>query len=154
LILVIATASVLTVAAGGAAAWWGLRARAAHDAPDAAVAAASAPPAADKRPQKYVNLDKVIVMLKREEGDSATHYLAMDLVLKTPEPQEKITKEHLPMLRSVALKALSGFTAEKAGTMTIDQFAEVINTAYAETYSRDQREKPFSEAMIGKLIIE
>jgi flagellar FliL protein len=154
LILVIVTASVLTAAAGGAAAWWGLRARAAHDAPEVAAAAASAPPAADKRPQKYVSLEKVIVMLKRDEGDSATHYLAMDLVLKTPEPEEKITKEHLPMLRSVALKALSGFTAEKAGAMTIDQFAEVINTAYAETYARDQREKPFSEAMIGKLIIE
>jgi flagellar protein FliL len=154
LILVIVTATLLTVTAGGAAAWYTLRGRAAAGGAEGASAAASAAPAVDKRPQKYVSLDKVVVMLKRDEGDSNTHYLAMDLVLKTPEPDEKTTKEHLPMLRSVALRALSGYSAEKASAMTIDQFAQVINAAYTETYAHDQREKPFSEAMIGKLIIE
>jgi len=155
-VLIVVVASVLTATAGGAAAWWTLRSRsaAAAAAADEPHAAASAPAAVDKRPQKYVSLDKVIVMLRREPGDTTPHYLAMDLVLKSPDEQEKLTKEHLPMLRSVAVKALSGYSAVQAGTMTIDQFTAVINSAYAESYQREQHEKPFSEAMIGKLIVE
>jgi flagellar FliL protein len=156
LILMIVVGALLIASAGGAAAWWGLRARAAHSATskEAVADAASAPPAVDKRPQKYVSLDKVIVMLRRSDADSSPHYLAMDLVLKTSDEQEKITKEHLPMLRSVALRALADYTPEQAGKTSIDQFSEVINAAYTATYAREQHDKPFSEAMIGKLIIE
>jgi flagellar protein FliL len=157
LILMVVMGALLVASAGGAAAWWGLRARAAHGAAstEAAAEAASAPaPVVDKRPQKYVSLDKVIVMLRRSDSDSSPHYLAMDLVLKTSDEQEKVTKEHLPMLRSVALRALADYTPEKAAKMSIDQFSEVINTAYTATYAHEQRDKPFSEAMIGKLIIE
>jgi flagellar FliL protein len=155
LILMIVVGALLIASAGGAAAWWGLRSRAAHGATkEAAADAASAPAVVDKRPQKYVSLDKVIVMLRRSDTDSSPHYLAMDLVLKTSDEQEKTTKEHLPMLRSVALRALADYTPEKAGKMSIDQFSEVINTAYTATYAHEQRDKPFSEAMIGKLIIE
>lgn len=160
---------LLVAGASGAAAWWWLRghppveeARAeAADAPDGkggkADAKAGARPAAkepDKRPAKYVSLDKVIVMLHRTPGDATAHYLAVDLVLKTAGEDEKITKDHLPMLRSVAVRALAGYTAEQAGAMSIDQVATVVNAAYAEAYERDHHEPPFSQALIGKLIVE
>ena len=58
------------------------------------------------------------------------------------------------MLRSVAVKTLSTLPVDKAGTMTIDQYASEINRAFAETYAHERREKPFSEALIGKLIVE
>ncbi len=157
LVALITLGAVLTATAGGAAAWYGLKSRAAAahaGEPEAAASAASAPVAIDKRPQKYISLDKVIVMLRRGPGDTTTHYLAMDLVLQAAGEEEKITKEHLPMLRSVAVKAMSNYTAEQAGGMTIEQFTEAVNTAYNESYARDKREKPFSEAMIGKLIVE
>jgi flagellar FliL protein len=156
LIVIVGLASVL-LAGGGAAAWWFLRPHGAATAETAhAAEAASAASAAvvDKRPPKYVSLDKVIVMLRRAQGDTSTHYLALDLVLKTAGEDEKLTKEQLPMLRSVAVKVMANYTAEQATAMSIDQFAAAINTAYADSYVRDKRDKPFSEAMIGKLIIE
>lgn len=154
-ILIFVVAGALTAVAGGAAAWWGLKAQAGHT-PEAAAAAAEKKERAEleKHPPKYVNLEKVIVMLRREPGDSMSHYLAVDLVFKTAEDKERVTREHLPMLRSVAVRALSTLTQAKAGTMTIDQFAEEINHAYGESYAADKRDKPFSDVMIGKLIIE
>jgi flagellar FliL protein len=156
--------AVLTGAIGAGAAWLGLRTRAgtaaqaaaasgAAKAPAATVAAAPAP-VVDTRELKYVTLEKVIVMLRREATDPITHYMAIDLVFKTPVDEERTTKEHLPMLRSVAVKALSTYTFETASPMTIDQFAVEINRAFSESYAHEHREKPFSEAMIGKLIIE
>lgn len=111
-------------------------------------------PAAEVRSYKYISLDKVIVMLRGQAGEPMTHYLAVDLVFKTPHEQEKIAKDHLPMLRTVAVKALSNYTLESAAMMSIDQFTAAINRAYSESYAREQAEKPFAEVMIGKLIIE
>ncbi|WEF34057.1 flagellar basal body-associated FliL family protein [Pseudoduganella chitinolytica] len=105
-------------------------------------------------PLKYLTVDKVIVMLRRGEGENVSHYLSADLVVATPVKQEKEAKEHLPMLRSVAVRQLSGLSVDKARGMTIDQFAEELNKAYEETYEKDGRDQPFKEVMIGKLIIE
>jgi flagellar FliL protein len=151
LIVSIALALLLTTTAGGAAAWYTLRNRGDSGKEGEAHAAV---PVVEKGPKKYTSLDKVVVMLRRNAGEPASHYLSMDLVFKSPDKTEKLTKEHLPMLRSVAVKALSSLTMEKASTMTIEQFGEVINTAYTETYKQDQIDKPFVEALIGKLIIE
>lgn len=139
-IIVVLLAALLT----GGALWWHQQ----HPGP----AAAPTPHKAGN--YKYVSLDKVIVMLRGRAGEPVSHYLAMDLVFKTQEDQEKTVKEHLPLLRSVAVKALSAYTLDKAGLMTIDQFSVDINRAFTESYRKEQREKPFSEAMIGKLIIE
>ena len=153
--------AVFMAAAGAAAAWYGLRSRpgglatAAAAAPAAASQAAPAPAApADTRVQKYVTLEKVIVMPRRDASDGVTHYLALDLVFRTTEDAERTTRDHLPLLRSVAVKTLSTLSVEKAGTMSIDQYAAEINRAFAETYTRERREKPFSEALVGKLIVE
>lgn len=110
--------------------------------------------ATDKRPQKYVNLEKVIAMLRGRDGEPLSHYVAVDLVFKSAADKEKTTKEHLPLLRSIAVKALSAYTFEKAGTLTIDQLTADMNRAYNDSYARDNREMPFSEVLVGKFIIE
>lgn len=134
---------------GGAAAWYMLR-PAAKDKGEAKPEAA----APDRRNYKYVTLDKVLVMLRSREGEPLSHYLAVDLVFKTPVEQEGHMKEQLPLLRSLAVKALSGYTLDAAGRMGVDQFAAALNRAYAERYRQEQREQPFAEVMIGRLIIE
>ncbi|MBM3114712.1 flagellar basal body protein [Jeongeupia naejangsanensis] len=142
---ILVAALALTVVAGGAgAAWYYTQRPGGKPAP-------VQPEAVD---YKYVSLEKVIVMLRDGSGSSVPHYLAMDLVFKTSGKQEKITKEHLPLLRSVALKALADYPVEKANRMSIDQFAVALNQAFTAAYARDHAEKPFAEAMIGKLIIE
>lgn len=151
LIAIVAATGLLAAGVGGGAAWWTLHGRTARE---SAAGAASAPAPVDKRPTRYVSLEKVIVMLRHAEGDTSVHYLAVDLVLKTHEEQEKTVKDDLPMLRSVALQALSVYTPDKAGAMSIDEVAKVVNTAFADAYVRDQHDKPFSDALIGKLIIE
>jgi flagellar FliL protein len=141
---------VVTATAGGAAAWWSLREK-----PATPVATADSKKADDpKIVRKYVTLEKVIVMLRRTPGESTTHYLAADLVFKTTDDKEKMTREHLPLLRSIAVRALSALPMEQAEQMTVDQFAVEIDQALSASYARDRREKPFSEVMIGKLIIE
>jgi flagellar FliL protein len=45
-------------------------------------------------------------------------------------------------------------TPAQAGAMSIDQLAEEVKRAYSESYAAEQREQPFSDVMIGKLIIE
>lgn len=108
----------------------------------------------DKSPPKYLTVDKVIIMLKRQPGDTLSHYMSADLVITTSEKKEKEAKEQLPMLRSVAVRTLSNLPMATAQVMTIDQFAGELNKAFEATYEHEGREKPFSEVMIGKLIIE
>jgi len=133
------------VLAGGA--WYFLK-------PQLVGAGESGRPVADPQVYKYLSLEKVIVMLRSAPGEPMSHYLAVDLVFKAPHQHEKTTKEHLAMLRSVAVRALSEYTFEAASMMTIDQFTAGINRAFSESYARDLQEKPFTEVMIGKLIIE
>jgi flagellar FliL protein len=108
----------------------------------------------DETPPKYLTVDKVIIMLKRVPTDTSAHYMSADLVITTNAKQEKEAKEHLPMLRSVAVRTLSNLPMATAQVMTIDQFAAELNKAFDDTYEQEGREKPFSEVMIGKLIIE
>ena len=108
----------------------------------------------DGKPPKYLTVEKVIIMLKRSPGDTATHYISADLVVTTSEEKEKVAKEQLPMLRSVAVRTLSALPLATAQTMTIDQYAAELNKAFDQTYAHDKRDKPFTEVMIGKLILE
>lgn len=107
-----------------------------------------------KRPNRFVTLDKVIVMLRRGPHDTGPHYLAADLVLATTDDKERTTKEHLPLLRSVAVRALSSYAMPSAAEMTVEQYAAALNKTFDASYARDHAEKPFSEVMIAKLIIE
>lgn len=108
----------------------------------------------EKKPTKYVTLDKVIVMLRRAPNEAAAHYLSVDLVLVTTPEQEKDAKDHLPLLRSIVVSALSAHTLSEANAMTVDQYAALLNQTFNANYEKENHEKPFSEVMIGKLIIE
>jgi flagellar FliL protein len=150
----IALAVLLAAAAAGGTAWWMQKDR--TPPADAAAAQAEAEPENDAPAPdyRYVTLDKVLVMLRGNEGASVPHYLALDVVFKTLPAQEKRVKEHLPLLRTVAVKALSAYTLEGARAMTVPEFAAALNQAYREAYAAERREAPFAEALIGKLIIE
>lgn len=139
-------------AAGGALWWLYLKKPAVAGAEKAAVAEEKAP--TGKHARKYLTLEKVIVMLRRSPGDTESHYLSADLVITTTEEKEKQAKDHLPLMRSIAVKALSSYPMETAQTMTVEQFATQINTAFDASYAKEKADKPFSEVMIGKLIIE
>ncbi|SFU64153.1 flagellar basal body-associated FliL family protein [Pseudoduganella namucuonensis] len=154
--LVIALVGVLLLGAGvaGGAVWYLGKQSAATEGKGGKEVKHEEAKAADAEPPKYITVEKVIVMLRRSEGESVTHYLSADLVIATTAKQEKECKEHLPLLRSVAVKALSALPMAKASTMSIDQFAEELNKAFDETYAKDKRERPFNEVMIGKLILE
>ena len=111
-------------------------------------------PAPEKKPTRYVTLDKVIVMLKRAPHEQAAHYLSVDLVLATTPAEEKEAKEQLPLLRSIAVSALSSRTLGEASAMTVDQYASELNAVFNANYEKENHIKPFSEVMVGKLIIE
>jgi flagellar FliL protein len=38
--------------------------------------------------------------------------------------------------------------------MTVEQVAAQLNKTFDANYAREEREKPFGEVMIGKLIVE
>jgi flagellar FliL protein len=150
MILGVTGVALISAAAAGAAVWW----YAPSSAPGAAAAKAQVEAKADKKPAKYVTLDKVIVMLRREPNQAAAHYLSADLVLATTAEHEKKTKEHLPLLRSIAVRALSGYAMSTASAMTVQQYADELNRTFDASYAKEKSEKPFTEVMIGKLIIE
>ena len=146
--MMVAFAGVALASAGlaGGAVWW-FSARGASTAAPKKIEAA-------KKPSRYVTLDKVIVMLRRGPADAEPHYLAADLVLATTDDKERQTKDNLPLLRSIAVRALSGYALPAASNMTVEQYAEQLNRAFDASYASERRDKPFSEVMIGKLIIE
>nr|WP_315222261.1 flagellar basal body-associated FliL family protein [uncultured Duganella sp.] len=161
MIVAFALVAVVGAAVAGGAVWYMSKGDAAaaeeHDAKggkDAKAKKAKKEEKKDEAPPKYLTVDKVIIMLKRVPTDTSAHYMSADLVITTNAKQEKEAKEHLPMLRSVAVRTLSNLPMATAQVMTIDQFAAELNKAFDDTYEQEGREKPFSEVMIGKLIIE
>lgn len=145
LIIAIVAAVVVVAAAAGGAMWY------MNTSASPGVAAKAAP---ETKLTKYVTLDKVIVMLRRAPAEQSTHYLSVDLVLATTAAEEKATKEQLPLLRSIAVSALSARTMAEASGMTVDQYAAELNKVFNANYAKENHIKPFSEVMVGKLIIE
>lgn len=146
LIIAFAGVAVAAAAVAGGAMW--------YLSPGAPAAGAVARPAPEKKPTRYVTLDKVIVMLRRAPNEQAAHYLSVDLVLATTPGEEKEAKEQLPLLRSIAVSALSARTLAEASSMTVDQYADELNKVFNANYEQENHIKPFSEVMVGKLIIE
>jgi flagellar FliL protein len=145
LIIAIAAVAVVAAAAAGGAMWY---------TSTTAGAAVAAKPAPETKLTRYVTLDKVIVMLRRAPAEQAAHYLSVDLVLATTAADEKATKEQLPLLRSIAVSALSARTMTEASAMTVDQYAAELNKVFNANYAKENHIKPFSDVMVGKLIIE
>lgn len=154
-IMIGAVAVVLVGAASAGGAMWWMTSQEPLQA-GAGGAAVQEPKKKEKsdKPAKYVTLDKVIVMLRRGPNEASAHYLSADLVLATTADQEKQAKEHLPLLRAVAVQALSSHTLAQASGMTVEQFAALLNKTFNASYASEERDKPFDEVMIGKLIIE
>jgi flagellar FliL protein len=150
MIIAIAGAVIVSAAGAGGAVWWFMP----KPATAGTVKKAEPDKPKDGKPLKYVTLDKVIVMLRRGPDDSDTHYLSTDLVLSTEVSKEKETKENLPLLRSLAVRTLSGYTMREASNMTVEQYAEQLNKSFDANYEHEHTEKPFVQVMIGKLIIE
>lgn len=149
-ILILALVGLLMAAGGGGGAWWWLQ-RSGH----AGTAQATTPSMVlDKQEYRYVTLDDVIVMLRSKTGEPLSHYMAVDLVFKTALDKERIVKSHLPLLRAVAVKALSAYPLDKASATTVEQLSADLNAAYQASYQQDRHEMPFSEALVSKLIIE
>jgi flagellar FliL protein len=148
LIIAFAAVALLAAAAAGGAFWY------LNPAAATAPGAAAAKPVPEKKLTKYVTLDKVIVMLRRAPNEQAAHYLSVDLVLATTPEEEKETKEQLPLLRSIAVSALSARSLAEASGMTVDQYAADLNKVFNANYEKENHAKPFSEVMVGKLIIE
>ncbi|MFC4930526.1 flagellar basal body-associated FliL family protein [Massilia sp. GCM10023247] len=154
--IMIGVVAVLLVgaASAGGAMWWMQSQEAAQAVPGAAARHEPKKKEKSDKPAKYVTLDKVIVMLRRGPNEASAHYLSTDLVLATTADQEKQAKEHLPLLRAVAVRALSSHTLAQASGMTVEQFAALLNKTFDASYASEERDKPFDEVMIGKLIIE
>jgi flagellar FliL protein len=146
IILIVLFGLLVAGASGGAVWWWSQR--------QALAATASPRPEYDKQEYRYISLDKIIVMLRTRAGEPMSHYLAVDLVFKTPVEKERFVRDQLPMLRSVALRAMSEYSLDKALVITIDQLAADLNAAYKISYEQDNHEKPFAEVLVGKLIVE
>jgi flagellar FliL protein len=149
-IIAIAGAVIICAAGAGGAVWWFMP----KPATAAGTAKKEAEPPKEAKAVKYVTLDKVIVMLRRGPNETESHYLSTDLVLATDPAKEKETKEHLPLLRSLAVRTLSSYTLAEASAMTVEKYAEQLNHSFNADYERTHTEKPFAEVMIGKLIIE
>ncbi|MFC4308148.1 flagellar basal body-associated FliL family protein [Steroidobacter flavus] len=145
--------TVLAVGVGAGATWWFMKGGSAIASAEAAPAPKEEEPV-DDRIYKYVSLEKVIVMLRGVEGEPAPHYLALDLVFKSPEEDEKATREQLPLLRSLAVKELSTLTMDRAGKMTVEELTATMEKAFADRYAKDRADRPFTDVMIGKLIVE
>lgn len=156
MIIALVLVAVVGAAVAGGAVWYMSKGKDEPVATDGKSAKAALKKEAkeDKSTPKYLTVDKVVIMLKRQPGDTLSHYMSADLVITTTEKKEKEAKEQLPMLRSVAVRTLSNLPMATAQVMTIDQFAAELNKAFEATYEHEGREKPFSEVMIGKLIIE
>jgi flagellar FliL protein len=157
MIIIIAVVAIVCAGGAGGAVWFMSKGKddaAASDGKEAKKAEKKEEKKGDGKPPKYLAVDKVVIMLKRMPTDTGPHYLSADLVVTTTEKQEKEAKENLLLLRSVAVRTLSDLPIATAQVMTIDQFAEQLNKAFEATYEHEGREKPFSEVLIGKLIIE
>jgi flagellar FliL protein len=144
--------TVLAVGLGAGTTWWLMKGGTAIASAEAAPVPAEPEP--DERVYKYLSLEKVIVMLRGVDGEPAPHYLALDLVFKTPEEAERNAREQLPLLRSVAVKELSTLTMDRAGKMTVEELTATMSKAFDDKYAKDRAERPFTEVMIGKLIVE
>ena len=135
-------------AAGGA--WWWLQKQAA-----AAEPAEVSGPSLDSRQASYVSLDKIVVMLKTDQGERiGNSYMSLDLVLRTDKPREKALKAELPMLKGVAVRTLSQVGLTQARGMSIDQWTELLSADLVAAYASHPDLRLFDKVMVSRLIIE
>lgn len=151
-VVIFLVSMLLTLLLGGGGTYWWLQQQ-------GGVAALSSPlrepvaAAEPATPKRYLTLDKIIVML-REAGQDELHYMSIDLVFRTDNEQQAQVKEQLPLLKSIAVRALSQLTRTQAAAMSVDQFQALLLQHYSQAYRKDQQPQPFSDVLVSKLIVE
>ncbi|KVN02977.1 flagellar basal body rod protein [Burkholderia diffusa] len=109
---------------------------------------------------KYVGAEKIVVMLRQPDTEksipmySEGHYAVLDIVLKTTPEKETATREQLLLLRSLVVKAVSGYTVDQIRRTNLDEVAAALNRTFAESYKSRHAEMPFEAAMISKILAE
>jgi flagellar protein FliL len=125
---------------------------------------ASAPvataPAATPDHYRYVGADQIVVMLRQPDEQNPApmyreaHYAVLDVVLKVTPEQEPVVREHLLLLRSLTVGAVSRLTLEQVRRMNIAELADTLNAEYRQSYTKRKVVMPFEKAMISKLLAE
>lgn len=108
----------------------------------------------EARNNRFVGLDKIVVMLQHDNSGVEATYIAIDLVFRTSEAHESEVKRQLPFLKSIAVRALSKLTITKATAMTIEDYQHLLTKVYDEAFTKEGMARPFSELMVSRLIIE
>lgn len=146
--LVVAAALVVCAATVGGA-WWWVQQQAAHNAASQKVA-----PVIDMEQASYVTLEKIVVMLNSEAPRVRNFYLAADLVLRTDKIHEKAVRAELPMLKGVAVQALSRMQVEQARGMSMEEWSGLLQRELMGAYEEHPHLRLFDRVMVSRLIIE
>ena len=148
---VVVAAAALACAATAGGAWWWVQQQTHQGA-----ASQQAAPTIDMSQASYVTLDKVVVMLRSQEQGARTHnyYLAADLVLRTDKMHEKAVKAELPMLKGVAVQALSRMDVEQARSLGIEEWSALLQRELTAAYNDYPHLRLFDRVMVSRLIIE
>ena len=75
-------------------------------------------------------------------------------MFRTSKEKEAEIKNHLPFLKSTAVKVLSHLNLNMANKMTIEDYHVLLNKEFAAAYKGVASDKPFSDVMVSKLIVE
>lgn len=103
---------------------------------------------------RYVSLDKLIVMLRGNEGTARPRYLVLDLVFSASDAKsEKHVKEHLPVLRATAYSALAERTPAEVQRMGPTELAALLNKEYEHAYGGADR-TPFDKVLVTKVMMD
>lgn len=143
---IIAAAVVFCAAMAGGAFWWVQQ--------HSGAAAVPAAPQMDGSQYSYVTLDKVVVMLRSESARAQNYYMSLDLVLRTDKPHEKSVQADLPMLKGVAVRALSKVEVMQAKAMSIEAWTELLSQEFMGAYEDRLPMRGFDQVMVSRLIIE
>ena len=148
--IVIGVAVVVCLALGGGAWWWVQQQTAGQGVQAPKVQA----PKLDASKPSYVTLEKVVVMLRSATEQGANHYLSMDVVLRTDKANEKSVKGDLPMIKGVAVRALSKLDVEQARAMSIEEWTDLLSRDVMAAYAPQMELLGFDQLMVSRLIIE
>lgn len=145
---IIIGAAVLVCAGVAGGAWWWVQQQ------GTAAPAVSTAAKLDASQPSYLTLDKIVVMLRPEPERAQNTYVSVDLVFRTDKAHAKEVKGELPMLKGVAVRALSKLEVAQAKAMSIDEWTDLLNRDLMAAYEQQQSRRAFDQVMVSRLIIE
>lgn len=145
--IIIGLVLLVCVGAAGGVWWW------VQQQGSAAPAAGSAVKLDASKPS-YLTLDKIVVMLRSEPERRHNTYASVDLVFRTDKAHTKEVQGELPMLKGVAVRALSKVDVAKAKAMTIEEWTDLLSNDLMAAYEQQPSRRAFDQVMLSRLIIE